>query len=328
MPKPKIISLVFSDIHINLWSSFNTDNKRTLNSLGVLHLIKARAEALDVPVLFTGDLFHKPSNIDNELLEIFLENTKDMGTLKVYAISGNHDQSSQNSYSKRSPSYVRSMSIKCDWLEEVDFKVIKFKHQKFIIYGIPYITGNQDMSKALSDMISEMNHSRKKYPDYKHILMLHTDYPGAKDTDGTSVDSVENLNINLLHKFDLVLIGHIHKPQRMSKKVYMVGATNQQRRTDRDCDLGYWEIYDDMSMKFKPLPLPRFIDVENEEDKMDDGNYYTIIPKKLELKEVKANKVQLGLSKTKLARRYLSQIAEKDKAKKRLLISILNKCDE
>ena len=32
---------------------------------------------------------------------------------------------------------------------------------------------------------------------YKHILLLHTDYPGAKDTDGSEVGTAENLNINL-----------------------------------------------------------------------------------------------------------------------------------
>ena len=34
--------------------------------------------------------------------------------------------------------------------------------------------------------------------------MLHTDYPGAKDTDDREIDSVENLNINILNRFDLI----------------------------------------------------------------------------------------------------------------------------
>lgn len=64
----------------------------------------------------------------------------------------------------------------------------------------------------------------------------------------------------------------------------MIGAPNHQRRTDRDCELGYWKIYEDLSLKFVPLKnFPKFIDVEREEDIKDDGNYYTVIPQKLVL---------------------------------------------
>ena len=48
--------------------------------------------------------------------------------------------------------------------------------------------------------------------------MLHTDYPGARDTDGREIGSVENLNVNTLNKFDLVLCGHIHKPLKIIKE--------------------------------------------------------------------------------------------------------------
>lgn len=64
----------------------------------------------------------------------------------------------------------------------------------------------------------------------------------------------------------------------------MIGAPNQQRRTDKNCKLGYWKIYEDLSMEFVPLKgFPKFKDVESEEDIKDDGNYYTIIPQKLVL---------------------------------------------
>lgn len=162
----------------------------------------------------------------------------------------------------------------------------------------------------------------------KHILMLHTDYPGAKDNDGREISSVENLNLNILNKFDLVLCGHIHKPQRLSKKVYMIGAPYQQRRTDKDSKLGYWELYSDLSMKFKELKdFPKFIDVESEDEIKDDGNYYTLVLKKEENTNKSTTKIHRNLSKNKLARQYLRENGIKDKDKSNLLKRILKEAE-
>lgn len=160
--------------------------------------------------------------------------------------------------------------------------------------------------------------------------MLHTDYPGAKDCDGRIVDSVENLNLNILNRFDLVICGHIHKPQRLSKKVYMIGAPLQQRRTDKNTKLGYWKIYEDLSMKFVELKgFPKFIDVESEEDIKDDGNYYTVVPKQKTSEQVSTNhKITKQLTKTKLAKRYLKEKGIKDEKKQNLLIRTLKRTEE
>lgn len=157
--------------------------------------------------------------------------------------------------------------------------------------------------------------------------MLHTDYPGAKDTDDREIDSVENLNINILDRFDLIICGHIHKPQRLSKKVYMIGAPNQQRRTDMNCKLGYWLIMEDLTMKFVELSdFPKFIDVESEEDVKDDGNYYTLITRETIVES--DNKIHKGLSKKKLVRLYLKYNNIKDKEKKECLLGIIKKAEE
>lgn len=161
------------------------------------------------------------------------------------------------------------------------------------------------------------------------ILLLHTDYPGAKDTDNTEVGTVENLNVNLLTKFKLVLIGHIHKPQRLGKKVYMVGAPLQQRRTDRNCKLGYWKIYEDFSMEFKPFKgFPKFVDVSSEDEIMDDGNYYTVIASKSKVMEVEDTPQITGeLSKKSMVRRYMKAKGIKDKEKKTTLLKVIKEAE-
>jgi DNA repair exonuclease SbcCD nuclease subunit len=317
----KVIAVAFSDLHISLWNKFNESNQRTLNHFRVLLLVKQACEKHKVPALFMGDMFHKPENIDNELFDITVSELRKLdGDWACYAISGNHDMKYGNKPDKPSPSFVVSLAKVIPWLKCVDFK--RKVLPGFNLYGVPYLEHNI----GLTETISKFNRSSSK----PNILMLHTDYPGALDTDGSEVGSVENLNVNQLNKFDLTLIGHIHNPQRVAKKVYMVGATHQQRRTDRDCELGYWLIKSDLTLEFISLNnlLPRFIDVEDESEIKDDGNYYTVLPKKVELKSTQDNTITKDLSKTRIAKQYIKEVGIEDRAKTRLLIRILKQASD
>ena len=315
----EIIALVFSDLHINLWAKFNQDNRRTLDSFRVLQSLNDVCKDLQVPALFCGDLLHKPEVLDQELGNLIMDYLKFNAPKKVYAISGNHDLNGINSFDRPKKSWLHFFAHSLKWLDVMDFQFRKL-NDKVMVHGVPYIDHNINLSKYLKSM--ELD---KKY---KHILLLHTDYPGAKDTDGRVIDSAENININMLNRFDLVLCGHIHKPQRLGKKVYMIGAPIQQRRTDKNCKMGYWELYSDLSMKFVPLKgFPRFIDVETEEEIKDDGNYYTVVPKTTRVEVSTKHKITKQLSKKKLAKRYLKEKGIKDKVKENLLIKVLKESE-
>lgn len=310
----KVIALVFSDLHLNIWSRFNNQNKRTLEQFRVLHTIRDKARQYDVPVLFCGDFFHKSNNIDTDLIDLIFQNRYSFPK-RVIGITGNHDTNCVTTIGSDNFDLYKFISYTIPEVECINFKfteIIPYTR----IYGVPYIDHNIGLNKYLKSL--KLDHK------YKNVLLLHTDYPGACDTDGRVVNSVENLSINTLNKFDLVLCGHIHKPQRLSKKVYMVGAPNQQRRTDQKCDMGYWELYSDMSMVFKPLDdFPKFIDVESEDEVVDDGNYYTVLPK-ITSKQLKSkHKITKRLSKKRLARRYMRKKGISDKTKQELLVDIL-----
>lgn len=329
--KKQPIAIAFSDVHINLWSKFNTDNKRTLYGFKAIEHIKKQCLKKGIPALFLGDLLHKSESIDNDLFSILVDKFIELGEepfWNCYFIEGNHEIKNKNELLKigkagepnqyTSPGFIQSLSKLFSWLRPIDGYQTLYGGYK--VWGISYLDHNKNLNKHLTEIILRFNQNDK------NILLLHTDYPGAKDTDDREIGSSENINVNLINKFDLVLSGHIHKPQRVSKKVYIVGATNQQRRTDKNCDMGYWIIYSDLSMKFKSLSrkFPKFIDVENEEDIKDDGNYYTIIPKKnLVATEQRTNKINANLSKTKLARRYMKEKGINDKGKAKLLHKLL-----
>lgn len=322
----EVLALVFSDLHLNLWAKFNEDYSRTKNGFDVIEtLCNESLKHKDAPILFCGDMFHKPENIDQELAlmaKSFFDGLVDkFPRQRIYCIEGNHDLKKVNNIGNLNPGWISLFQNHVINVIDPSVRLNIGCFCEFQIHGVPYIDHNVGLSEYLKNM--------KLDKDFKHILLLHTDYPGAKDTDDRRIDSVENLNLNTLNRFDLVLCGHIHKPQKLGKKVYMVGAPMHQRRTDRNCDMGYWKLYTDLSMKFVHLSkYPRFIDVEKEEDIKDDGNYYTVLPSKLNLPEVVNHKITKQLSKKKLAHRYMKQQGIKDKVKEELLVKILKESEQ
>lgn len=320
-----LVAYVISDLHINDWAKFNENDTRTHNQMRILVSLLSKSYNERVPILFCGDLFHKPDIIRPELLNLIFYDSlvihsRYMGYPIMYAISGNHEINHISKIGEHPVSWTRLFTKMFPWLVCLDYCQILIK-DNIMIHGVPYVDHNIGLSKYLKEM--------KLDPKQKHILMLHTDYPGARDTDGREVGSVENLNLNVLDRFDLVLCGHIHKPQRLSKKVYMIGAPIQQRRTDRDCDMGYWKLYDDLSMTFVKLKgYPRFIDVESQDEIKDDGNYYTVIPKIASTPVETKHKITKQLTNKTLAKRYMKVKGIKDKNKEQLLIKVLKEADQ
>ncbi len=111
----------------------------------------------------------------------------------------------------------------------------------------------------------------------------------------------------------------------------MVGAPIQQRRTDKNCDMGYWKVYSDMTMAFIPISqdFPQFIDVASKEEVKDDGNYYTILSGKAAVTEnAQVNRISKRLSKKRLVRRYLKTKGIEDKKKESILLDIIKESED
>lgn len=329
----KVIFIAFSDLHINDWSKFNNDNKRTQTHFRVLSLVKDACVKYGCPALFCGDLFHKPENISQNLLNQTLAAFEELDGkgFMVYGISGNHDMNSivKVNQELKPVSWLTIFSQKFHFLNSIDLSVERFPFitddgkLEVSVWGVPYIDHNIGINEYIKDLPFKKGH--------KNILLLHTDYPGAKDTDGSEVGTSENLNLNLLNKFDLVLCGHIHKPQRLSKKTFMIGAPIQQRRTDKNCDMGYWKVYSDMSMTFIPISqdFPQFIDVSSKEEVKEDGNYYTVISGKAAMMEnAPVNRITRRISKKRIVRRYLKAKGIDDKKKEGILLDIIKASED
>ena len=177
---------------------------------------------------------------------------------------------------------------------------------------------------------------RKIPKEYKYrILVIHTDLHGALSTDGRETGTTENIPKDLgkfFKGFDLVVSGHIHKPQIIvPNHVYMIGAPQQQNRGDKNCQMGYWILYDNLTMKFIPTDYPKFIEIpEDDYIKIEkgelDANFYIPIPKEEIAKDVKGfTEFSSSKGRTKIVKQWAKATGESNKLRIKTLKTILNK---
>lgn len=269
MPKP--LAIIYSDLHLNNWPSFNKNNIRLTNGLKAMLDIRKKSIKLEVPIIFLGDIFHKHETVSNEFMSQVLPELRaiiDNNPHKTYAISGNHDQAEQNFIGDASVSYIDTLSRLFDNFVSVDFNT--FIIGDYYFHGIPYLTNDVGL-------LEEIKNIGFRFKDKKNILLLHTTLPTARDTDGREIHSnlEQNEFLKATKNFKLILSGHIHKPEEIIKKfMYSIGAPQQQRATDRDCDMGYWILFDNLKMRFKKLNYPKFVYYSDDTDRKDDGNFW------------------------------------------------------
>ncbi len=314
--KKKVIFIAFSDIQIEDWKQYSKDHSRLYDNEKILKKIYEKAEKYKCPVLFGGDLFDNPYGLSNRVLN---EMAKWFKKFKrpIYAISGNHDQQEKNTLTNKSPTYMDFMSIAFDNFVNLDNGYHLFAKNETIVAGIPYYASSKDLIEA----IKTMNKKLKRRPERK-ILLLHTHLPGAKEPSGLQLESdLPSTIYRHLKGYDLVLSGHIHKPQKIFKNTLNMGATHNQRTSDEGCKMGFWLIYDDLTYKFIDAKAPMFKYIEEDEEPEDDYNFYIKVSKEEEYEETEEVSVNFkpNSKPETLAKEYLKAKNIKSKAKLKTL---------
>lgn len=318
----RLIGLALADIHVNDWKeNYGYKGDRLQKSLVPLQIVGDIAKNKGIPLLIPGDLFHTPKSLSNKVFDAFIDTyDKYLRKVTIVAISGNHDQFEKNTFDHRSPSYIKTLSRILPHFHCVDFNRLPLdvNGEQVSIYGIPYLTNNIDFKKVL--------HSFK--PDKRdfNILLIHSDIPGAKNGFGFEIGQVREIEDvdKLFIQWDLVLCGHIHKPQQLGNSLYMLGSPGHQNAGDVGIDMGYWEIYSNAKPKFVKLKLPEYKYYQIEEGMPNDDNIYIPVSNKSQISETLMN-VQFNnkMSKTKIAKNYMKAKGIKKKSKKKALIKIL-----
>lgn len=322
----KVIGIAFSDLHYAKWAQFNENNARLETTLEVTRKIIEAAIKHHCPILFSGDLADHPKYMENEVMGYVSMTTWELrkGGKRVVGVNGNHDFPKMNTFANPQKGYMTHLAVMTD-----EFQCIDFSHTDndyYRVHGIPYINGNIDFVEAVKDRIKNL------HPTKGNILLIHRDLAGAEEPDGRVIDKdpeKDRTLKKLFKKFNLVLSGHIHKPQKikkLGKNVYMLGSTNQQRRTDAGCKMGYWRIMEDYSMAFTELKMPGFKYLEHDEEQPNETDYFIRLPKKEAVKKIGDDPTQtfrVNDRRDKLAKKYLKARGIKSERKLNTLLKYI-----
>lgn len=323
----QLIAIASSDWHIHRFKDHDEHGSRLDWAIRAGNHILEVANKYKVPLLFAGDLFHNPKEIENETLDRVTTMFR-TGVTDFFTISGNHDMSQKNSLANKSPSYIHSMFNSFPdrvHYPNADGWIANRGHMN--VYGVDYYNDQDELVKRVKAMTPSQT-------DKINILLLHGDPPGAIQCNGTEVESHFPKKIDkFFNHWDLVLWGHIHKPQQLSKKCFMLGSPIQQSFGDEGIDMGYWKVYSDKSMKFIPLndSFPCFI--TGTESALNQGDsagfikhndYTRVIEEEKPGEEVGGDFNILTHSRKEIARKFCKTKGIKNKKKIKTLIHILN----
>lgn len=330
MAKKEIRAIASADWHLSKRKDFNNLN-RLKWSIRAGDLILDICKKHKVPLLFAGDLFHTPKEVENPVVTVVNQQIYDhCEENDIYAIPGNHDMSEKNTLNNRSPNYLDAFSMYPKFRQLFNEGAY---HNSMYIYGVPYYDFQRDWLQAIHNANDVVKGIKKKY---HKILLLHGNAPGSVTPLGLEIESVLPQNLDDFFKdWDLVLFGHIHKPMKLSRKAYMLGSPAHQERSDEGCEMGYWEIYSDGSIKFIPLndELPEFITMTAREFEQYDvacpkacPDFITIVDDQPDTKEIEqeAGVYKANSSRKLLAEMYCNETGIKDKKKIKALQKILS----
>jgi hypothetical protein len=124
---------------------------------------------------------------------------------------GNHEQ------------YLRDTSVHIGRLFESKFEVIDKVFVDVVDEETVLICCAYPETDA--KLVAWLSETQYKYRNMRQVLLGHFQVAGCELQTGTAVTGVPK---SLLRKFQLGLLGHIHKPQELVENVYYVGSPFQQ----------------------------------------------------------------------------------------------------
>lgn len=223
-----------SDLHIGKYIGtydLKEDTEYVLNQV-VDTAIRERVEV----VLISGDIFDRP-NPSEEAIKMYVSFLKGLldKNIKVIAISGNHDSGIRLSAYKdilgkgyfvegefNSP--MRKVSLN-DEYGPVNFYMLPFFTPFIVKSNLKLEKGLENFDLAMDEIIKRENIDTSQ----RNIILAHQFVAGFKfggseedfsysNGDEKNVAGVGIISLDKFQNFDFVALGHIHKPQKISRE--------------------------------------------------------------------------------------------------------------
>lgn len=274
-----------SDLHIGKYIGtydLKEDTEYVLNQV-VDTAIRERVEV----VLISGDVFDRP-NPSEEAIKMYVSFLKQLldKNIKVIAISGNHDSGIRLSAYKEilgkgyfvegefnSP--MRKVSLN-DKYGLVNFYMLPFFTPFIVKSNLKLEKGLENYDLAMDEIIKRENIDNSQ----RNIILAHQFVAGFKfggseedfsysNGDEKNVAGVGIISLDKFQNFDYVALGHIHKPQKISRETIRYSGSLLKYKTseidgpDKSVVIIDLKEKGNIEVKLDPIkPLHPFVKIE------------------------------------------------------------------
>lgn len=274
-----------SDLHIGKYIGtydLKEDTEYVLNQV-VDTAIRERVEV----VLISGDVFDRP-NPSEEAIKMYVSFLKGLldKNIKVIAISGNHDSGIRLSAYKailgkgyfvegefNSP--MRKVSLN-DEYGPVNFYLLPFFTPFIVKSNLKLEKGLENYDLAMDEIIKRENIDTSQ----RNIILAHQFVAGFKfggseedfsysNGDEKNVAGVGIISLDKFQNFDYVALGHIHKPQKISRETIRYSGSLLKYKTseidgpDKSVVIIDLKEKGNIEVKLDPIkPLHPFVKIE------------------------------------------------------------------
>lgn len=274
-----------SDLHIGKYIGtydLKEDTEYVLNQV-VDTAIRERVEV----VLISGDVFDRP-NPSEETIKMYVSFLKQLldKNIKVIAISGNHDSGIRLSAYKdilgkgyfvegefNSP--MRKVSLN-DEYGPVNFYMLPFFTPFIVKSNLKLEKGLENYDLAMDEIIKRENIDTSQ----RNIILAHQFVAGFKfggseedfsysNGDEKNVAGVGIISLDKFQNFDYVALGHIHKPQKISRETIRYSGSLLKYKTseidgpDKSVVIIDLKEKGNIEVKLDPIkPLHPFVKIE------------------------------------------------------------------
>lgn len=274
-----------SDLHIGKYIGtydLKEDTEYVLNQV-VDTAIRERVEV----VLISGDVFDRP-NPSEEAIKMYVSFLKELldKNIKVIAISGNHDSGIRLSAYKdilgkgyfvegefNSP--MRKVSLN-DEYGPVNFYMLPFFTPFIVKSNLKLEKGLENYDLAMDEIIKRENIDTSQ----RNIILAHQFVAGFKfggseedfsysNGDEKNVAGVGIISLDKFQNFDYVALGHIHKPQKISRETIRYSGSLLKYKTseidgpDKSIVIIDLKEKGNIEVKLDPIkPLHPFVKIE------------------------------------------------------------------
>ena len=274
-----------SDLHIGKYIGtydLKEDTEYVLNQV-VDTAIRERVEV----VLISGDVFDRP-NPSEEAIKMYVSFLKALldKNIKVIAISGNHDSGIRLSAYKdilgkgyfvegefNSP--MRKVSLS-DEYGQVNFYMLPFFTPFIVKSNLKLEKGLENYDLAMDEIIKRENIDTSQ----RNIILAHQFVAGFKfggseedfsysNGDEKNVAGVGIISLDKFQDFDYVALGHIHKPQKISRETIRYSGSLLKYKTseidgpDKSVVIIDLKEKGNIEVKLDPIkPLHPFVKIE------------------------------------------------------------------